>query len=358
MKLTRILLLCVTATLAWADQVTLKNGDKITGSIIKKDGANLVMKSAAAGVITIPWDQVDAIATDGPLNIVLSDKTVQSTLSTAGGKVMVSGSPMSTADIVGIRNSDEQRAFERLEHPGWGALWAGTAGLNFAGTTGNSETKTFVVTTNAARVTRTDKATIYFTAIKSSASIAGVQADTAQAIRGGWTYSRNLRPKLFATVFNDWEYDKFQNLDLRFVLGGGLGYHVWKTDRGYLDLVGGIDYARDKFGALVPATTLCPTTNVNCHDGVTDSRAELFYGDDFGYKLNGATSLVQSFRMFHNFSDFGAYRINFDVGATTKLTKWLTWNVGLSDRYLAHPSGLRKNNDFIYSTGVGVTFAR
>jgi len=44
---------------------------------------------------------------------------------------------------------------------------------------------------------------------------------TAQAIRGGWSQSRNIHPRMFVNLFNDWEYDKFQNLDLRFVLGGG-----------------------------------------------------------------------------------------------------------------------------------------
>ena len=350
MKLTKIVLILFTACLAWADQVTLKSGDKITGSIIKKDGANLVMKSDAAGVITIPWAQVDALTSAGPLTVVLGDRTVQSTLTTNNGRVIVSGNPVAFADVTAIRNADEQKAVERLEHPGLGSLWAGTAGLNFAGTSGNSQTKSFVVTMNAARVTRTDKTSIYFTAVKSSAAISGVNTDTAQAVRGGVGYSRNLKPRLFVNLFNDWEYDKFQDLDLRYVLGGGLGYHAWKSPRGFFDLVGGIDYAHDRFGAIPTSTPPVLET--------TNSRAELYYGDDFSYKLSPRTSFVQSWRMFHTLSDFGAYRMNFDAGANTQITKWLTWNIGLSDRYLAHPVVGRKNNDFIYSTGIGVTFAR
>ena len=37
---------------------------------------------------------------------------------------------------------------------------------------------------------------------------------------------------MFVTVFNDYESDKFQNLDLREVLGGGLGYAAWKGEKG------------------------------------------------------------------------------------------------------------------------------
>jgi hypothetical protein len=50
--------------------------------------------------------------------------------------------------------------------------------------------------------------------------------------------------------------------------------------------------------------------------------------------------------------------MNFDVGATMKLTNWLNWNVALSDRYLSNPVPGRKKNDFLYSTGFGFTFAR
>ena len=53
--------------------------------------------------------------------------------------------------------------------------------------------------------------------------------------------------------------------------------------------------------------------------------------------------LVQSFRMFNNLTNTGQYRVNFDIGATTQLTKWLNWNVSLSDRYLSNPvAGRRK----------------
>ena len=30
--------------------------------------------------------------------------------------------------------------------------------------------------------------------------------------------------------------------------------------------------------------------------------------------------------------------MNFDIGVSTKLSKWLNWNVALSDRYLNHPA--------------------
>lgn len=228
--------------------------------------------------------------------------------------------------------------------PGLGQLWAGTAALGFAGTAGNAQTTTFTTAIGANRVTRTDKTTLYFNTIKASASVSGKKADTAEAVRGGWAYSHNLSSRLLINTFNDWEYDRFQSLDLRFVLGGGFGYIAYKGEKARLDLVGGVAYDHSKF-----SPTGKPEFSRNA--------ANAYWGNDYTLKLSSATNLVQSFRMFNNLSDTGQYRVNFDVNANTKLSKWLTWTVGLSDRYLSNPVVGRKANDFLYTTGLGITFA-
>jgi hypothetical protein len=71
-----------------------------------------------------------------------------------------------------------------------------------------------------------DKTTVYFSSIKASALIGSRSAGTAEAVRGGFGYDHNFSPRLFVSTFKDYEYDKFQNLDLRFVAGGGFGFHA------------------------------------------------------------------------------------------------------------------------------------
>ncbi|HSW51154.1 MAG TPA: hypothetical protein VLH09_13310, partial [Bryobacteraceae bacterium] len=191
-----LLLLCVwTAHGCWAGQVTLKNGDRVTGAIVKKDGATLTIKSEAMGVVTVPWEQVAAIQSDKPLNVVLPDgRTVQATLAASEGKVELKEirQSLAPAEVVAVRNSEEQAAYERMLNPPFSRLWAGTATLGFAGTQGNAQTRTFTVAMNAARATSTDKVSLYFTAVKASALINRVSADTAQAVRGGWGYNRTV----------------------------------------------------------------------------------------------------------------------------------------------------------------------
>jgi len=43
---------------------------------------------------------------------------------------------------------------------------------------------------------------------------------------------------------------------------------------------------------------------------------------------------------------------------STKLLKWLSWNIALSDRFLSDPAPGRKTNDFLYTTGLGIAFAQ
>ncbi len=349
---TRILTACLIALTvpAFADQIVMKNGDRVTGTIVKKADDAVTIKSTHFGTIAVPWKEIDSIKADTPLVVVLPEgKEVKGTVAVANGNVEIatdSGKQtVAVADVKALRDKDEQETYERMLHPGWKNLWAGTASLGYAGATGNARTSVFTIGMNAARVTRNDKTTIYFNTIKSSANAGGKSVDTAEAIRGGIAYNHTIRQRLFVNVFNDYEYDKFQNLDLRAVFGGGLGYSVLNSERRRLDLLGGISYNRETFDpAPLPK--------------FTRNSAEFYWGDDFFLKLNSRAAFTQSFRMFNNLSNTGEYRINGDVGLTTKLFSWLSWNLALSDRYLSNPAVGRKTNDFLYTTGLGITFAR
>jgi putative salt-induced outer membrane protein YdiY len=354
MKTLLFALLAVSA--AFADQLTLKNGDRITGSIVKKDGNNLTVKSELMGEVTIPWDKITDIKTDEQLNVVLSGEPpltpgVKENISVTNGQITLSGGtggPRTVAPsaVAAIRDNAEEASFERLLHPTLLQLWNGTATLGLAGTAGNATTSTFSAGVHALRTTNHDVIALYFTGVNSAATVNGVHAGTAQAITGGWKYDRKTGSRLEVNLFNDYEYDKFQSLDLRFVLGGGLGYRAWKSSRGALALQVGVDYDHEKFSPAAPAVDF------------SRSSAEAYWGDDFDYKLNGTTSIVQDFRMFDNLSDLGAYRANFDLAGNTKLHKWLVWNVSFSDHYLSDPVAGRKRNDLLYTTGIGVTFGK
>jgi len=331
----------LSASALFADTVTLKNGDRVTGAIVKKDGGSLTVASEQMGAVVIPWEHIRSIEAMGPAHIALKDgKTVDGAFSFDGSEVTAaSGEKIAVADIDAIRDDAEQAAYIRLLNPGWGELWTGTGTFGIAGTSGNSRTSTYNVGANADRVTRNDKTSFYFNAVTASALVNGVDEDTAEAVRGGASYSHDVSSKLFFNVFNDYEYDHFQDLDLRMVLGGGFGYHAVDSGRHKLDLLGGASYNHSKFD-----------------DDLTQDAAEIYWGDEYRLKISSITTLIQSFRMFHDVSTPGPYRVNLDAGLNTKVFKWLTWNVSVSDRFLSDPVPGHKRNDFMYTTGLGFSW--
>ncbi|MGE0405992.1 MAG: DUF481 domain-containing protein [Candidatus Korobacteraceae bacterium] len=334
----------------WCDQIELKDGDRVTGSIVKKDGKAVTVDSKNFGMVTVQWDAIASIQTDKPLTVVLKNKrTVVATLHSEEGRIRVAAveEPQLVAaqDIVSLRNSAEQSLYEQYLDPGLLELWSITGSLNLAGTRGNADTSTLTTPVNFLRASNTSRTTAHFTSIRSTASVDGVSSSTARAIRGGWGFSRNLTRKVLLNSFNDYEYDQFQGLDLRVVLGGGMGYEFWSGEGGRFSLLAGNNWNREAFS---PVDTPSFVRN----------SVEAYWGNEFNFKLNSRTTLVQSFRMFNNLSNTGEYRVNFDVGSTTHLTKWLTWNASVSERFLSNPVQGRRNNDLLYTTGLGFTFSR
>jgi hypothetical protein len=153
--------------------------------------------------------------------------------------------------------------------------------------------------------------------------------------------NQDINSRMLWNLFNDYEYDRFQNLDLRVVLGGGLGYTMIKQERKRLDLLGDAAYNREEF-----STPLIRNS------------AEAYLEDDLNCKPSGMTELQQRFRIFDNLSDPGLYRINFDLSAVMNLNRWLAWHLTLNDRFLCDPVEGRQRNDVLCTTGLRLRFAR
>ncbi len=354
--------LCICASASLADQVTLKNGDRLTGTIVKSDAKTLLLKTDFAGDINLQWDAVTSIVSSQTLHLALKDgQTIVGTVATNDGKFEVAtketGPVAATKDaIVSVRNDAEQKAYddqiERLRHPHLTDFWSGLLDTGLSLTRGNSESLTFSLSGKAARVTDRDKISVYTTSIFTDSAVNGVTSTTAHAIRGGVRGDLNVSDKLFVFGFTDFEYDQFQDLDLRNVVGGGLGYHVVKTKNTAFDVFAGGDFDQDFFGAIAAT----PSTPAKA--AVTRKNGEVDLGETSNAKINSRTTITEQFSLFPNVSSTGSYRFQFDATAATKLKNWLSWQVTYSDRYLSDPLPSFKKNDLILSTGFRLTFGK
>src|SRR5580658_1722586 len=343
-----------------ADQVTLKNGDHLSGNIIKYDGKNVVLKSGLAGDVTIPSANVSAVASTQPLNVTLKDgQRIVGTVTTDGTKFQVAtketGNVTAARDSVQyIRSEPEQKAYDteidRYKNPRLIDLWTGTFNLGFTQTAGNTETETFTLGANAVRATTRDKITVAYTQIYSTSNASGPNLTTANAKRGGIQYNLNVAPKMFIFGLVDLENDQFQSLDLRFAPAGGAGYHAIKTANTTLDLSLGASMDKEFFSASPTTPAGSPLLN--------KTYAEILFGEELNHKFSKTISMHENLVMYPNVSSVGNYRMNFDISAAAAIKKWMSFQISASDRYLSDPLPGRKTNDILFTTGLHFVFAK
>lgn len=348
-----------------ADQVTLKNGDRLTGTIVKldPDGKKLLIKTELAGDVAVSFDAVTAVVSSQPLHFTLSDgRQITGTVTTSDSTLEVATKDAGTVPaprdaIKVIRNDSEQAAFDRLQHPGLLDFWSGMFDLGLSVTSGNSSTSALTIAGKAARVVPRDKLALYYTQVYSKDSAVDPSVTTANAIHGGARYEFNLNPNVYVFAFTDFDEDGLQNLNLRNVLGGGLGYHVIHTASTQFDVFGGGSFNQEYFSSYLTANPAPPPALITVASQSRRS-AEIVAGETFSKKLGTRTTFSEQLSFFPNLSDTGEYRVNFDASATTKMKTWLGWQVTFSDRYISNPPTGLKGNDLLLSTGLRLTFGK
>lgn len=330
------------AAFAWADQLTMKNGDRLSGTIVKSDDTTLVLKTDYAGEVKLDWSAVQGITSTQPLHIVLKNgQTLSGSVTSTDEHLRVatsSGGPVEAAKS-DIASLSEQAAYEKSLHPGLLQEWSGGATTSFALTRGNSQTKNLALAFTADRETLHDKLGLYMNTVYATNDAPGaVPSTTANAIQAGARYDHDLSKRLFAYVTADFQTDALQGLNLRSVPGAGLGVHLIKSTATTLDLLAGLNYTRENY------TTF------------TRNFAAASFGEELTHKLHSTTVITQSFNFYPDLSDWGEYRGTFNFGTVTKISKWLGWQNAFSDIYVTNPPLAKKKNDLLLTTGLNFSF--
>jgi putative salt-induced outer membrane protein len=330
----------------FADQIVLKNGDRLSGIIEKSDDKTLAIKTEFAGEVTVQWAAIQEINSTHPLHVSLNNgQTVVGTVTTSDGNLAVATPNAGTvtepkASVTRLLGEAEQTAYEKSLHPGLLEAWKGGANVGFALTRGNSQTKNLALAFTADRKTLHDHLGLYTNSVYATNDAPGATpATTANTVQGGIRYDHDFTPRLFGYVGADFQTDALQTLDLRSVFGSGLGLHLIQNDRTTLDLLGGLNYTREKYTALP-----------------SRSFAAVSVGEELSHKLGLNTLLTQKLYFFPNLNETGEYRATFNFGTVTKLSKWLGWQNAFGDIYVTNPPAGSKQNDILLTTGLNISF--
>lgn len=231
------------APAGWADEVTMANGDRITGTILGKDDQVLVVRTEYAGEVKIRWADVVRLQSDEPAWIYLADGTrLHGRLRPAGdGSVAIdagerlNSGPIPVADVRYINPPPELS--------GEGVKLTGHANAGYAASSGNTDTEKWYLDAEAVARTRDNRYTLGGRMAR--AEDRGVLTESSWL--GYMKYDHFLSRKWYAYANGNFENDDFKDIRLRTTLGIGSGYQFMEDPRRNLSVEGGASYVNTDF---------------------------------------------------------------------------------------------------------------
>jgi putative salt-induced outer membrane protein YdiY len=268
-----ILLVFGVATTASADEVRLKNGDRVTGTVVSLDGGVLKFDTGH-GALDLPWADVVAVAVTGPIVVTMTGKPAQTVTIVAGDggqATLQPGGAVALADIAG------------LARPMPALTITGGANAGFLKTSGNTDVSSLRL--DGELVARAAANRYSASGQINRTSDQGVE--TARNSTGALRYDRFINKRLYANASGIFTNDTFRDLDLRSALGLGLGYQIADNSRVKIGVEGGYGYVSEHF-KVSPDNGYQALRETLSMDGfVGAKRLVLFHRHDLYYGVTG-----------------------------------------------------------------------
>jgi len=235
-----IALICVVFILAFcrillADEVQMKNGDRITGTIIKMENKQLTVTTSYAGEIAIKWEQVESIETDSVVHVVLGDETSAHGIlrSTKTGELRLETAQVMeplrfhVAQVEGINPPSEPPV-----------KFTGRANAGIDVKKGNTDTEAYHIDGELEARTAKNRYTV--------GAEANREEESGKKTADNWllytSYDHFVTQKWFFYTNANFEQDDFKDLNLRTTVGAGSGYQFFESELKNLSVRGGLAY--------------------------------------------------------------------------------------------------------------------
>jgi putative salt-induced outer membrane protein YdiY len=320
---------------ALADTVKLKNGDVLTGTIIKKETDQLVLKTSYAGEISIAWSEISTLDSTERVKVVLADKSSFTGVikQTEPGRAKVVLSSLNTSADIDLK--DLTYINPSAEVSGEGVAWSGYANVGGAMTQGNSETT--VLNANAEAIARTKENRYTVGAVINRADNKGT--DTVSNSRGYMKYDHFLSKKWYVYANTTLENDKFRDINLRTSAGVGSGYQIYEQPDLNLSVEGGVNYINVDYDQAAD-------------EGYASGRWALKYDQ---LLLGNNVKFFHQHELLFGLEDLGNTLLFTKTGLRVPIAKNLNASTQLNVDYNNRPVANRKSLDktLLFSVGYG-----
>ena len=338
LRLSLLLTLTAAALAARADFVTLSNGDRISGSVESLADGKLSFKTSWAGSIQISWEAVAVLESDETFAV-----------KTTAGEVY-SGSLRKAESTLSVRADETTRNLDLPDiasitpagqpEPGFWEELEGGVDFGYSLARGNSNTTQSSFSANANYEGPEYKVQGKIVSILSEPEQGpGTSRHTLDT-----RYDRFLSKRSFVFVLGGLERNEQQLLNLRTKVGGGVGRKLINADDTTLSLLGGVDFANERFR---------PGGGI---ESLTTSNAEALAGFDFKMTKFAGIEFTLSAALHPTLTDGGRYRIEADSGFRIPIAKSFTWGLSLYDRFDSRPPVPVQRNDYGLLSTLGFKF--
>lgn len=322
---------------AWADEVHLKNGDRLTGTIIELVRGRLRVNTDYAGELVIRWDRVAALKTDQPVALILdngerwigwlgSDDGKDSFALSSDGK-----HPLELATIVTVvpLADKERQGAGDLSKP---ALWKHRLEMGAQVRSGNTDSTDIILGYQAQRQSTRSELTTDVTAAY------GETDGERTAQRAGAAGRLNLlhTERFFSFYLLTLEHDALEDLDLRAQEQAGIGYKLVRTPRTFVQGEVGFGVREELF-----------------ENGDLQIEPVGRIGGKWTQKIGAATELVVGAAFLPDLIDRGQYRMEGEASLSTPITNRFSLRLSLVDSFDSNPQpGVKKNDLTLLSSLV------
>jgi putative salt-induced outer membrane protein YdiY len=322
-----------------ADQVMLKNGDRVTGKIVSLGDGALVLKSDQVGQVTIAMKDIATFTSDSPLEIHLKDGTVlkQPVLAADPNQFAIAQGPalrpqtFSLGDVTTINPPPKPQP-----------KWTGSISGAVSSTHGNTKAEAVSAGVSVARRSEKDRTTAgadYGTSEQRDRNT-GQDNTTEDWWRARAQYDYFFTKKFFGFGNFRYERDAIAELDRRVVVGGGGGYQWLETDKTKFSTGLGLASLYEKF------------------DNATDSNSEISLqaGYNLDHRISEGLRFVHDLTYFPSLEQFSDYYLTTTGELRASLTKSMFANLKVIFNYDESPATGRGSTDVKYLLGIGMNF--
>ncbi len=311
-------------SLSFADEVVLKNGDKISGTIQKLVDGVLTISTKYSKEIKIDFAEIKRLKSDSLVKLGLKNGwivkgKVQATpdgmLAIRSGK----GKKEAMVDWKEIESINEPEKEEKK--------WAGNVNFGATHQSGNVERVTGALGAEGALDLDRDKFSVKFLTLYGEDDGKVTTRNTA----GNVGFKHFFEPKVYGTINFDGFKDKFRNLNLRYSVGPGVGYQIWDEAKKTLSFEAGITYFSE-----------------DLKTGEDKQYATARAASDFSYQITDSMKLTNRFVIFPNLDSVGDYILRNEAGLKNDIGAG--WGLKFSHiyDYNNNPSaGIKKADSYI-----------